>query len=228
MTKMQSMTSGSSASGKHSAASRILKPPDTSSGDDPLTFASWRFQFTSWLTFGDSRYTALLERVETLTTPPALSTYDDGQKERAHKLYAVLTSYLRGRCSHIIKAFAKSRNGFAIWYQLMKEFKPGSRQRSLALAQALASYPVFSKNKSCLEPILFYEQTVQQFEESSSTTYPDELKVATLMRCCNAKLCEIIRRLAREGERVGQPRPEGVAITHPPIQDELAVELVLT
>ena len=145
------------------------------------------------MTFGDSRYTTLLERVETLTAPPAISTYDDGQKELAHKLYAVLTSYLRGRCSHIIKAFAKSRDGFAIWFQLMKEFEPTSRQRSLALAQALASYPGFSKDKSCLESILVYEQTVQQFEESSSTTYPDELKVATLMRCCNNRLREFLQ-----------------------------------
>ena len=194
MTKMQSMSGGSSgASEGLSAASRILKPPDTFNGDDPMAFASWRFQFTSWLTFGDSRYTTLLERVEALTAPPAISTYDDGQKELAHKLYAVLTSYLRGRCSHIIKAFAKSRDGFAIWFQLMKEFEPTSRQRSLALAQALASYPVFSKDKSCLESILVYEQTVQQFEESSSTTYPDELKVATLMRCCNNKLREFLQ-----------------------------------
>ena len=104
----------------------------------------------------------------------------------------MLTSYLRGRCSHIIKAFSKSRDGFAIWYQLMREFEP-SRQRSLALAQALASYPVFSKDKSCLESILVYEQTVQQFEESSSTTYPDELKVATLMGCCSSKLREFLQ-----------------------------------
>ena len=194
MTKMQSMSGGSSgASEGLSAVSRILKPPDTFNGDDPMAFASWRFQFTSWLTFGDSRYTTLLERVEALTAPPAISTYDDGQKELAHKLYAVLTSYLRGRCSHIIKAFAKSRDGFAIWFQLMKEFEPTSRQRSLALAQALASYPVFSKDKSCLESVLVYEQTVQQFEESSSTTYPDELKVATLMRCCNSKLREFLQ-----------------------------------
>ena len=158
-----------------------------------MQFASWRFQFTSWLTFGDSRYTTLLEKVEAMTTSPSIASYDAPEKELAHKLYAVLTSYLRGRCSHIIKAFAKSRDGFAIWYQLMREFEPTSRQRSLALAQALASYPVFSKDKSCLESILVYEQTVQQFEESSSTTYPDELKVATLMRCCNSKSREFLQ-----------------------------------
>ena len=47
LTKMQSMSGGSSgASGGLSAASRILKPPDTFNGDDPEAFASWRFQFT--------------------------------------------------------------------------------------------------------------------------------------------------------------------------------------
>ena len=194
LNQVQSMTSTSSSSAEGlQAASRILKAPDTFSGDDPMTFASWRFQFTSWLTFGDSRCSTLLEKVESLTSAPSITTYDAPEKELAHKLYAVLTSYLRGRCSHIIKSFAKSRDGFAIWYQLMREFEPTSRQRSLALAQALASYPVFAKDKSCLESILVYEQTVQQFEESSNTTYPDELKVATLMRCCNTKLHEFLQ-----------------------------------
>ena len=194
LNQVQSMASTSSGPSEGlQAASRILKAPDTFNGDYPMAFASWRFQFTSWLTFGDSRYTTLLEKVESLTSAPSITTYDTPEKELAHKLYAVLTSYLRGRCSHIIKAFAKSRDGFAIWYQLMREFEPTSRQRSLALAQALASYPVFAKDKSCLESILVYEQTVQQFEESSSTTYPDELKVATLMRCCNSKLREFLQ-----------------------------------
>ena len=194
LNQVQGMTSSATSSSEGlQAASRILKAPDTFNGDDPMQFASWRFQFTSWLTFGDNRYTTLLEKVEAMTSSPSIGSYDTAEKELAHKLYAVLTSYLRGRCSHIIKAFAKSRDGFAIWYQLMREFEPTSRQRSLALAQALASYPVFAKDKSCLESILVYEQTVQQFEESSSTTYPDELKVATLMRCCNNKLREFLQ-----------------------------------
>ena len=208
LNQVQTMTSSSTSGSAEGlqAASRILKAPDTFSGDDPMSFASWRFQFTSWLTFGDSRYSTLLEKVESLTAAPAISTYDAPEKELAHKLYAVLTSYLRGRCSHIIKAFSKSRDGFAIWYQLMREFEPTSRQRSLALSQALASYPVFAKDKSCLESILVYEQTVQQFEESSGTTYPDELKVATLMRCCTAKLREFLQLNIKEDATYNQVR----------------------
>ena len=135
LSQVQGMTSGAISSSEGlQAASRILKAPDTFNGDDPMQFASWRFQFTSWLTFGNSRYTILLEKAEAMTSSPSIASYDTSEKELAHKLYAVLTSYLRGRCSHIIKAFAKSRDGFAIWYQLMREFEPTSRQRSLALA----------------------------------------------------------------------------------------------
>ena len=130
LNQVQTMTSSSSSSAEGlQAASRILKAPHTFSGDDPVNFASWRFRFTSWLTFGDSRYTTLLEKVETMTTVWTISSYDAPEKELAHKLYAVLTSYLRGRCSHIIKAFTKSRDGFVIWYQLMREFEPMALDR---------------------------------------------------------------------------------------------------
>ena len=49
-----------------------------------------------------------------MTTAPAIGSYDAPEKELAHKLYAVLTNYVRGRCSHIIKAFSKSCDGFAV------------------------------------------------------------------------------------------------------------------
>lgn len=85
---------------------------------------------------------------------------------------------------------AQSRDGFAVWYHLIKEFEPSSRQRALAIAQALSNYPTFPKDRSCLESILVYEETVQRFEESSSSSYPDVLKIATLMRCCNQRVRE--------------------------------------
>ena len=119
----------------------------------------------------------------------SVSNYNEGEKEMAHKLYAVLTSYLRGRCAHLAKAHSKTRDGLVVWYSLMREFEPSSRQRSLALAQALASYPTFPKDRSCMDSILIFEETIQRLE-SSNTKYPDELKIATLLRCSPAKLKE--------------------------------------
>ena len=85
---------------------------------------------------------------------------------------------------------AQSRDGFAVWYQLIREFEPSSRQRALATAQALSAYPVFPKDSNCLESILVYEETVQRFEENSGSSYSDVLKIATRMRCCNQRVRE--------------------------------------
>ena len=58
---------------------------------------------------------------------------------------------------------------------------------------ALATYPTFGKDKSSLECILAFEQMVQQFEEASESSYPNELKSATLIRCCHAKVREYLQ-----------------------------------
>lgn len=60
------------------------------------------------------------------------------------------------------------RNGFAWWKEFHREYLTSTRARSLALAQALASYTQFSKEKTVLEGVLSYEQLV------SGTTYPQQ------------------------------------------------------
>ena len=101
---------------------------------------------------------------------------------------------------------AQSRDGFAVWYHLIKEFEPSSRQRALAIAQALSNYPTFPKDRSCLESMLVYEETVQRFEESSSSSYPDVLKIATLMRCCNQRVREHLQLNVDEKSSYSQVR----------------------
>ena len=172
------------------AASRILKSPDTFDGNDVMNFIPWKNQFASWLSFGDNRFSDRLEKIEKLTSAPSIASYPEEEKEMARKLYAVLGSYLRGRCSQMVRSCSSTKDGFLLWYQLIQEFIPSTRSRSLALAQALAQYPVFSKDRSVLESILQYEQTIQHFEEASGSTYPEELKSATLIRCCGNKLRE--------------------------------------
>ena len=115
------------------------------------------------------------------------------ERSMAQKLYAVLTSYLRGRCSHMVRAESQLKDGFKLWYNLNQEFLPSTRQRSLALTQALGAYPVFPKDKSALESILSYEQLVHEYEQASGSTYPKELMSATLIRCCNPRPREQIQ-----------------------------------
>ena len=69
------------------AASRILKSPDTFDGTDILGFMSRKQQFSSWLSFGDNRFSDKLERIEKLTSAPSITSYTDEDKEMARKLH---------------------------------------------------------------------------------------------------------------------------------------------
>ena len=191
--KKASTSGGVSSNEGLQAASRILKPPDTFNGDDVMAFQQWKHQFTSWLCFGDTRYQEALDLLEKRETAPEFATYNSDERAMSSKLYAVLTSYLRGKCAHIVRAEAHAKDGFKLWYTLNQEFMPSTRQRSLALAQALGSYPAFSKDRSVLESILNYEQLVLEYEQASGSKYPKELMSATLIKCCNPKLREQIQ-----------------------------------
>ena len=189
------------------SATRILKSPDVFTGEDPMVFQTWKFQFSSWLSFGDQRFQEVLEQVEALRDDPAdTSSFTTEEKELSTKLYTVLATYLKGRCFNMVKAGMKAKNGFLLWRQLHKEFLPSTRQRTLALAQALSAYPTFPKEKSSLECVLAFEQMVQQFEESSMSSYPDELKSATLIRCCHAKVREYLQLTVTDSTTYGDIR----------------------
>ena len=178
------------------SAVKVLKAPDTFTGDD--SFMNWKTNFVSWIGYGDERYLKLIPMVEKMVKPPDISTYKDEDKELAHKFYAILSSYLRGRCSSLVRAECENRDGFKLWYDLMHEFHPQTKQRTLSLAQTLASYPSFSAKQSMLENILNYETLVDQYEKSSGEKYPNDLKTATLLRCAPQKIREFLQLTLRD------------------------------
>ena len=171
-------------------ATKVLRNPDVFNGEDPYAFTSWKFSFTSWLSFGDSRYQVALDKIDKLKPSEDLKPYNADEQELSMKLCSILTPYLKGRCSGLVRSLSKTRDGFRLWRGLQAEFEPASRQRSLAVAQALASYPCFPASKSAMENILSYEALVQQFEKLSGQLYPEELKAATLIRCSESRLRE--------------------------------------
>eukprot|EP00435_Cladocopium_sp_Y103_P058050 s196_g20.t1 len=181
-------STGDSTQAGLSMAARVLKNPDPFSGDDPYSFSSWKFGFCSWISFGANRFQKAFEEVEKLKPTEELKPYSANERDLSTKLYAVLTSYLRGRCVSLVRSFSRTQDGFRLWRALLAESEPPSRQRSLAVAQALASYPAFSSAKSALENVLTYESLVQTFEELSGQVYPEELKAATLIRCSEPRL----------------------------------------
>ena len=126
-------SSSSQGDGGLQAATRILKNPDTYTGDDPLGFSSWKFTFCSWLCFGDPRFQKCMDNLDKLGPSDEIPPYSEVERELSMKLFAILVSYLKGRCVSLVKSLAKSKDGFRLWRALVQEFEPSSRQRSLAM-----------------------------------------------------------------------------------------------
>ena len=88
--------------------------------------------------------------------------------------------YLKGRALKILRSVT-SGDGFRVWRQLSEELQPSSRPRTLALAQALTKFPPLRDGGSVLEYALTFEKLVSEYEKASSQTYPDDLKIGTLL-----------------------------------------------
>ena len=73
------------------------------------------------------------------------------------------------------------RDGFRAWQLLCKEYQPATRNRSLAIAQAILAFPAFERGRH-LDGLLNLERLIEDFERISNTKYPDELKISTLLR----------------------------------------------
>ena len=181
------------------SATKVLKNPDTFNGEDAASFMGWKLNFETWMSYGDERFNDLLGKVERMDRAPSYSPYDGEQKSMANKFFAILSSYLRGRTSALVRAVANGdKDGFRLWYDLCKEYLPTSKQRTLSLAQTLAQYPQFTSKTSMLEQILNFEQLVSQYESSSGNTYPADLKAATILRCSPQRIREYLQLSLKE------------------------------
>ena len=115
------------------SAARILKTPDFFDATDSSAWVTWRHSFMNWLGYADSRFLESLRDIEKLAPSEEVETADWSQSDwdLAHKLYAVLTSYLRGSSRS-----GEDRNGYALWKSLVDHYSPATRQRALALRQS--------------------------------------------------------------------------------------------
>ncbi len=181
------------------SASKVLKNPHTFNGEDPTSFSSWKLTFETWMAYGDDRFGELLGKVERMTKPPIYSTYDSEKKAMANKFFAILSIYVRGRTSALVRSVASDeKDGFRLCFELCKECLPSSKQRTLSLTQTLAQYPSFNSKSSMLEQILNFEQLVGQYECSSGNVYPGDLKGATILRCSPARVREYLKLSLKE------------------------------
>ena len=125
-----------------------------------------------------------------------MSTLQDQRKADSVKLYSVLSSYLKNRPLKILRSVLNN-DGFEVWRRLSVELQPTSRSRSLAMAQALVSFPSMSKGASLYDYVLTYEKLVDEYEKLSGLRYDPNLKIGTLLKGSSVGSTDLPRTVAQ-------------------------------
>ena len=159
-------------------AARSLQPK--SIDEEIAGWQEWSFVFKNFMSVQDERFREDFNKAETASSFVAFESYEPDTRARALRLYSVLASYLKGRPLKLLKSVVNG-DGFRVWRQLTEELQPASRPRALALAQALVKFPPLKEGGSVLEYTLLYEKLIAEYEKVSSTKYPDDLRISTLL-----------------------------------------------
>ena len=99
------------------------------------------------------------------------------------RLYAVLTSYLRGSALQLSRSMSSSKNGLQLWKVLVNQYAPATKQRSLAISQAIATYPGFTRDKTFAESIAGLEQLVNEYFVVTNKKFDEDVLLGVLLRC---------------------------------------------
>ena len=199
--QLASASSGPPGGGGQWKESKWIKSPEAfnakSLDEEVSLWPDWSFGFKNFMAVQDDDYRGDFEKAETATMWVSVEDYSPALRARSLRLYSVLASYLKGRALKILRSVT-SGDGFRVWRQLSEELQPSSRPRTLALAQALTKFPPLRDGGSVLEYALTFEKLVSEYEKASSQTYPDDLKIGTLLsglpQGCEALLATTDRR----------------------------------
>ena len=182
---VQALAASASSSGNRSwTESKYVRSPDVfnpkSTDEEQSLWPEWSFTFKQWMAIQSEEFTADFEKAEQADDIVAFEAYSPEIRARSVRLYAVLSTYLRGRPLRILRS-VKQNDGYRVWRMLKDELQPSSRPRALALAQALVKFPPYREGGSLLDYTLAYERLILEYEKLSPYPYDDNLKISTLM-----------------------------------------------
>ena len=163
--------------------SKVLKAPEAYSGD--TSWVTWRHSFLNWMGYGETEIVNSIATVERMAVEESveMDQFTDAIKTQSQRLYSILTSYLRGSALQVSRSLAADRNGFKLWKTLMNQHAPNTKQRALALSQAISSFPAFTRERSFAESIAQLEQLVNEYEMAVNKEYDREILSGVLLRC---------------------------------------------
>ena len=213
-TALQRFTDRRDSSGKFSEAGKVVRQADPYGTDDiEQDIAKWTEfydNFRAWLFYADKEYEVSLDHMENNTaTPVDMSTMDLGQQERSKQLYSILIGSLRGRPLRILKGVA-GRNGFEAWRQLLSQYQPRTRARSISMLSAL-NFPQFNKSQTIIEQIQGFERLRNEYRRSSGVDLADDVSLSILVRCLPKALQQHVHLQLKEDSTYNSVRSMVVA-----------------
>ena len=161
----------------------VEKPPIFDS--DEKQWTEWKFTFLSWLYTQEERFRVILENAEMERGPIPPQDQDHELHGLQVGLYAILTSYLRGKALALIRA-VENRNGYEAWRVITEEFDGRSGNRRLIQLSELMM-PVF-RHESYVEDMLRWETACRDYEVSTGHAFGNDLRVAVVLRTVPPRL----------------------------------------
>ena len=146
---------------KFSHASKMVRMPDpfTAVGAEAeqTAWPDFELNLQAWLGAADPGFDTDLAWIEQhIDTEFDMDLQPDDMTARSKELHSVLVGLLRNRSLKVLRG-VPGRNGYEVYRQLLRLFKPSTKPRAMALLIALMGLPTFGKDVRVLlaDPAVF-------------------------------------------------------------------------
>ena len=157
MTQLSAQNSGGapvapSSTAKFAHASKMVRMPDpfTAVGAEAeqTAWPDFELNLLAWLGAADTGFETDLQWIsDHVDTEFDMDVHSDEMATRSKELHSILVGLLRNRSLKVLRGVS-GRNGYEVYRQLLKLFKPSTKPRAMALLSALMGLPTFGKDKS--------------------------------------------------------------------------------
>ena len=186
ITALQDLVEGQrhSSFSKHIKSPEVFKPETRS--EELQKWEDWKFSMETFIGVVDGEMLRDMKEASASPRMLRMSEWDLDRQDRSEKLFSLLSTLLRNRPLQLLRGVADN-NGYEAWRVLYRDMQPPTRQRSLALVQSLNRLK-FEAGRTITEQLPQFELLIREYERTSRTTYPDDLKVAAIIAALPGQL----------------------------------------
>ena len=182
-----SPSSSPSAASKFANASKMVRMPDPFIAVGPeaeqSSWADFGLNLLAWLGAADPEFETDWQWIsEQVNQEFDMEVHSDDMVARSRELHSKLVGLLRNRSLKVLRG-VPGRNGYEVFRQLLKIFRPSTTPRSIALLSALMNHPQFGKDKSLYDYVQGIDRLIAEYQKASGMQVPDEVSLSVLIRC---------------------------------------------